>query len=264
MSKKLLGDAEVVETPISAKITIHQPTPILRNDGLNPTTGPAIAPAPKAELTPGEVKSLVNQIQETNLIVKQTGRTQSTCPACDNNHYAAWIKAGVPARPLQLALEELQKNPKGAIKNKHYLAIADFTRPSNEKRMYILNLDTGEVDKLYTSHSHRSDGNNAMAARFGNASRSNLTPPGFHVTQMGIHDGIHGASLILQGLEARNSNSADRAIEIHKADYASEAWVKANHYTGRSNGCLAIDPARIKDVIKKLRDGALVYNYIGE
>jgi hypothetical protein len=99
--------------------------------------------------------------------------------------------------------------------------------------------------------------------RFGNSDESKMTPPGFHVVNY-FRSPAHGDSLLMTGLEAKNSSSKERYIEIHGAKYVSEDNIQHGGQTGRSFGCLAIEMDQIKKVISELDGGSLVYDYTGD
>lgn len=220
--------------------------------------------AKNRELTPDEVKSVVDQISQGNKAVKEVGNGGAECRKYQNK----WIKAGVPRKALENALRMYEKEtrPGGKIKNKRYITIVDFTRHSGKKRMFLLDTKTGEVQSFYTSHGsgHNTVGRN-YATRFSGRHNTRLTPPGFHIT--GDAPFIHHRlkrSIVMHGIEKRNRTSRSRGIYIHQADYASDEFVRRAGYTGRSHGCLTIDPKKAKAFFEKVKGGSLVYNYTGE
>ncbi len=278
MAKSYLGDSYVVTPPPpeamapnsgsteeirpvgrGARVTISQPAPVYRND---PSEETGSFPR-KNDIGPESASQLVDQIDHSNETVKKAGTAGSYCPGCEKSMYKKWIEQGLPEKALSESLEMLRKNPRGAIRNQRFLTITDFTKPSREKRMYVLDLQTGRMEKYLTSNGHGSE-TVGVAHSFGNSVGSNLTPPGFHVTGIGIHYGKHGESLILNGLEARNNNSTRRPIEIHEGWYVSDKFVAQYGRTGHSEGCLAVDKKVIHQLIDELKGGSLVYNYTGK
>lgn len=270
IAKDPLGDAKIVQVKGRNQITTSQSSSVYRNDGVAPPDK-----RPKAEPEEGvKPESVVENVHDVNRVAGAAS-SDVKCSDARKRYYDKFVKAGVPAKALKEALEMQERNPRGMIHNKRYLTITDFTQPSNKRRMFILDTETGQVEKLFTSHSNRTETKLGHAGHFGNSSSSNLTPAGFHVTgyrdrsgRVQIAPGFHdsptkGTSLLLIGLESRNSNSAARQILIHKGWYATDAFVNKYGYTGRSHGCLAIDPAKLQDVLHKLQNGSLVYNYTG-
>src|SRR5690606_8840533 len=163
---------------------------------------------------------------------------------------------GVPEIPLRKAFDYFDKN-KSIIKNKNYMSIIDFSQHSGNKRYYLIDLKTGAVEALHTSHGKGSDpDHNGYADRFSNVSGSNMTSLGFMLTAE-RYVGKHGNSLRLDGLESINSNARQRAIVIHGASYVADGLQKM----GRSLGCPAVENKFINSLIKKIENGSLVYSY---
>ncbi|WP_024479442.1 murein L,D-transpeptidase catalytic domain-containing protein [Cellulophaga baltica] len=130
-----------------------------------------------------------------------------------------------------------------------YLIIIDFTKPSNERRMVVLNMASGtKRSHLYVSHgvgSHSKEGGKLLARNFSNTKGSNQSSLGFFVTGRAYpKDKIkkNGAIdkrvwLKLFGLEAGiNDRAQRRGIMMHTADYVNEQKGRV----GRSHGCPAI------------------------
>ncbi len=137
------------------------------------------------------------------------------------------------------------------------LAISDFTRPSNENRLHLINLQTGTSTNMLVAHGSGSDPDHDRRAQtFSNLANSNQTPAGFHIAR-GQYMGSNGLSLNLHGVEpSRNGNSYRRRIVVHGASYVQSG--------GRSHGCLAVEPKNIRSVVEMLSNDSLVYNFNGE
>jgi hypothetical protein len=142
--------------------------------------------------------------------------------------------------------------------------ILDFSLPLDERRMFIFDLVTGEMlFDVYASHGIGSQDPSDLtkADWFSNVSGSNASSLGM-VRAAETYYGSNGYSLRLDGLDSSfNDNVRDRAIVIHPADYATEAFVNTYGYLGRSQGCPAVDPAVSADIIDTLADGALLLAY---
>jgi len=63
----------------------------------------------------------------------------------------------------------------------------------------------------------------------------------------------------LLGLDAQNSNAESRAIVVHGADYVSEDHVAAWGKCGRSEGCFAVAPHIVPQVLGLLGPGRMLY-----
>lgn len=269
--------APSVPSPKNKSLQLAKESGLWRNEGYD--RGPGEPNENDGADATTAAKSALERIQSSNEVVKSAGSQGDNCAACKSDRtrqlYLKFRAQGVPEKPLRKALAKLEQLPSSTVPNRDFMAIVDFTQQSNERRMYILNLATGQVEKYYTSHG-RGSGGTDVAQRFGSKNSSHQTPPGFLVTGWGDASGVHHTSprvhnspkfhdsLLLKGLEGRNANAAQRKILIHAAPYASEAFVKKNHYVGRSWGCLAVDKAKLPQILNELKGGALVYNYTAQ
>ena len=93
---------------------------------------------------------------------------------------------------------------------------------------------------------------------FSNQVGSNATSRGAYVTWE-WYTGRYGTSVRLGGLDPDNSNTLDRAIVMHSADYASPAHVERWGRLGRSNGCFAFSPEDFLTVLAQLSGGRLLF-----
>ena len=146
------------------------------------------------------------------------------------------------------------------IKKINVASIIDFSKSSNEKRIYILDLNEMKiVHKSLVAHGRNSG--NEFANLFSNEDGSKMSCPGFLVT-MKPYSGKHGYSLKLEGLESNiNDNSSKRAIVIHGADYVSEEFIKKYGRLGRSWGCPALPLFKNRKIIDAVKGGSLIYIY---
>lgn len=264
MRKSVIGEAVVVgivKDNLGERMQMQAPRPaeVYRRHTPDPREE-----AKNRELSPAEVRDVVEQITQGNKAVKEVGKGGAEC----RKYQDKWVRAGVPKKALENALRMYEKEtrPGGKIKNKRYITIVDFTKHSGQKRMFLLDTKTGAVQTFYTSHGsgYNTVGRN-YATRFSGRHNTRLTPPGFHITgDAPFHHRRLKRSLVLHGIEKRNRTSRSRGIYIHQADYASDEFVRRAGYTGRSHGCLTIDPKKAKAFFEKIKGGSLVYNYTGE
>ena len=139
--------------------------------------------------------------------------------------------------------------------NKKYLSVIDFSKSSKYKRFFIVDLNTGKVWAIRTSHGKGSDANHdGIAEKFSNVSGSNASSLGMYKTAE-TYNGKYGRSLRLDGLSSTNSNARARAVVIHGANYVSESSV----IQGRSWGCPAIAMAHKDKLIDMIKGGSLIY-----
>ena len=148
----------------------------------------------------------------------------------------------------------------GALNSKGLITIIDFAQPSTEKRLFTIDVISQEVIyHTYVAHG-RNTGEN-MAKRFSNRPHSNQSSLGFYVTGE-TYVGSKGYSLRLDGKEKTfNDKIRSRAVVMHAADYATEAWIKRYGRLGRSQGCPALPPHLSKKVIDTIKDRTVIFTY---
>ncbi|WII72068.1 murein L,D-transpeptidase catalytic domain family protein [Bdellovibrio sp. 22V] len=160
----------------------------------------------------------------------------------------------VPTKSLTDAILYYHHN-KAKIDNPNYLSIINFAQSSKEKRFYIIDMKSGSVWAIHTSHGKGSDSNHdGYAEKFSNVSGSNASSLGYYLTAE-TYNGSNGYSLRLDGLSSTNSRARSRAIVIHGASYVQES----NVIQGRSWGCPAVATDIRTKVINMLKGGSLIY-----
>ncbi len=146
------------------------------------------------------------------------------------------------------------------IANKSILTIIDFSKPSSEKRLFVIDTETGDV-LFKTLVAHGRNSGKEIANNFSNAASSFASSLGFYTTA-GVYKGKHGVSLRLNGCEKGfNDKAYKRAIVMHGADYVSESFIEQNGYLGRSHGCPAVPAALSKKIIDVIKDGSCLFIY---
>ena len=106
--------------------------------------------------------------------------------------------------------------------NDNLLVMVDYTKPSTEERLFIVDLKKKQllVSSLVT----------------------------------------HGESLILYGLEkGKNDNAKKRTIVMHSAYYANKNFAEKYGRLGRSKGCLALPTDLNAKIINLISDGVVLY-----
>lgn len=144
--------------------------------------------------------------------------------------------------------------------NNPLLTLIDFSLPSSEKRMYVLDLAKREI--LFVSYvAHGRNSGEKYATSFSNRDGSHQSSLGFYRTT-DTYNGGNGYSLRLDGLEKGiNDKALQRAIVIHGADYCSENVIRATGRLGRSFGCPALPRELTKPVIDTIKGGSLLFIY---
>lgn len=148
----------------------------------------------------------------------------------------------------------------GKIENDHIISIIDFSKPSNQKRLFIIDIDKCKIlFNTYVAHGVKSG--TAIANMFSNEPESNKSSLGFYETAE-TYIGKHGYSMHLKGVEKGiNDNAYKRDIVMHAADYVNESLIKSQGYIGRSFGCPAVLPALSKPIIDKIKNGTCLFIY---
>lgn len=140
------------------------------------------------------------------------------------------------------------------IKNQRYMGIIDFKKHNSVERFFIVDMESGLVEKFLVAHGKNSDPSfSGFASVFSNIVDSNMTSLGFYLTAED-YQGSNGHSLRLDGLSSTNSKARERAIVIHGADY-----VFPGQKIGRSFGCPAVEMRYHDQIINQIKDGALLY-----
>lgn len=146
----------------------------------------------------------------------------------------------------------------GKLLNESIIAIVDFSQPSTQKRLYVLDLQNYQV-LFNTLVAHGKNSGKEWATYFSNKLSSNKSSPGFYITGQ-VYSGANGYSLKLEGVEnGINDKAMKRAIVMHGADYVSESFISSRGYIGRSQGCPAVPIKDARKIINTIRDGACLY-----
>ena len=145
------------------------------------------------------------------------------------------------------------------VKHADVIGITDFSKPSGDKRFFVLDTRTGKVSSHFVSHGRGSDpAHIGILERFSNAYGSNASSDGGYVTGDYYH-GKYGRSMRLKGLDRSNSNAEGRAIVVHSAWYAEPNVVHEHGKLGRSEGCFALSYSSLQEVLQRLGPGHFLY-----
>lgn len=167
---------------------------------------------------------------------------------------------GLAKEVLQMAFKGQQKLVgEGVLNNDAVVAVADFSQPSSQKRLYII--DTKNYRVLYNTYvAHGKNSGLNYAEHFSNNPESLQSSLGFYVTK-NTYIGKHGLSLKLEGLERGfNDNAESRAVVVHGAEYIGTSRADAA-YMGRSFGCPAVPQSQSATVINLLKNGTCLFIY---
>ncbi|MEY4635868.1 MAG: hypothetical protein RJA55_1666 [Acidobacteriota bacterium] len=148
----------------------------------------------------------------------------------------------------------------GAVTNPKTLTVIDYSRPSSQERLWVIDLRTREL--LYEELVAHGQGTGGLTAdMFSNEPETHRTSLGLFKTD-DTYVGKNGYSLRLDGLDPGiNDRARERAIVMHGAPYVSEQFVRATGRLGRSWGCPAIRNEVAREMIDRVRGGGLVFAY---
>ncbi|MEO5893409.1 MAG: murein L,D-transpeptidase catalytic domain family protein [Ferruginibacter sp.] len=146
----------------------------------------------------------------------------------------------------------------GTLTNDQVISIVDFSKPSSQKRLFVIDLKNYKIlFNTYVAHGVQSG--KEFASQFSNIPESNKSSLGFYET-MGTYMGGNGYSLRLQGLESGiNDNANKRDIVIHGAGYVDERLIRSQGYIGRSWGCPSVPQRLHKSIIDKIKNGTCLF-----
>ncbi len=180
----------------------------------------------------------------------------STTSECEKLYYDMQLENIINYDAFEQAFVGYKKIEK---KNRDIITLIDFTKPSTQERLYVL--DMKEKKLLYSSLvSHGRNSGENYATSFSNENGSYKSSLGFYLTE-NTYQGKNGYSLILNGLERGiNDRAKERAIVIHGAPYSNPSVITSGRL-GRSQGCPALPQALSKPIINTIKGGTLLYIY---
>ena len=145
-------------------------------------------------------------------------------------------------------------------KNPGVLVIIDYSKPSNEERFYVLDLNKKKL--VYSTRvAHSKNSGLEIPLEFSDDPNSYQSSLGFFLT-LGEYNGAYGYSLRLKGLEENiNANAESRAIVIHGGDIVDDEYIKKFGFAGRSLGCPVLPTALTKEIVNYIKHGRVLFIY---
>ena len=145
-------------------------------------------------------------------------------------------------------------------KNPGVLVIIDYSKPSNQERFYVLDLNKKKL--VYSTRvAHSKNSGLEIPLQFSDDPNSYQSSLGFFVT-LGEYNGAYGYSLRLKGLEENiNANAEDRAIVIHGGDIVEDEYIKKFGFAGRSLGCPVLPYSLTRQIIDFIKHGRVLFIY---
>jgi len=170
-------------------------------------------------------------------------------------------KLNINSEAFKLAIKGFEKlKEQGRISNVRFLTIIDYSKPSNEQRLYVVDMVAEEVI-IKTLVAHGKNSGWLYANNFSNRNASFQSSLGFYVTG-NIFYGKHGTTLELEGMEEGiNDQAKHRAIVLHGADYVSEELVRQQGFIGRSLGCPAVPYYKVHEIIETIQGASCMFVY---
>lgn len=168
---------------------------------------------------------------------------------------------GISSSALNYAIKGYEwAKSHGDVKNSSILTIVNFSKPSYEKRVWVIDLKSDKpLMNLYIAQGKNSG--LIYARRFSNKPGTDESSLGVYET-LNAYYGEHGLSMRIDGLEAGvNSNAFRRDIVVHPAWYVTSAFIRRYHRAGRSWGCFALNPKASKKFIDLTKGGSVIFAY---
>lgn len=152
---------------------------------------------------------------------------------------------------------------KSNLKNQKYLTIVDFSKKENEKRLYVINLETKSVEHITQCWIWKwSNGNESG---FGNTNGSNKTSLWFYETKDMLRDNTRNTRgwiwLFIIWIEKSNDLAVRRWIAIHPViTLRNRSWVSTSEW------CLTIPKyttpkTEIEEILNSIKWDSLVFAY---
>jgi hypothetical protein len=162
---------------------------------------------------------------------------------------------------LRLSLIAYIRAHQRGMDNKQLLTIVDYSKPSTERRLWVVDLKHEKVlFNTWVTHAKNSGENTATS--FSNQLGSLKSSIGLFMTTDEPYVGSNGYSLRLIGLEQGfNDNAYQRSILVHGAWYADSSFAQKYGELGRSWGCLAVSDRLVHPLINTIKDRTLIFVY---
>lgn len=148
----------------------------------------------------------------------------------------------------------------GKVTNPTTLTVIDYSKPSTQKRMWVVDLRTHALlfEELVA---HGQGSGNNLATHFSNEAETHQSSLGLFETK-DTYVGKNGYSLRLEGLDAGfNDRAMERAIVMHGAPYVNDAITRKQGRLGRSWGCPAVRESVAHELIDAVKGSGLVFAY---
>lgn len=167
-------------------------------------------------------------------------------------------KLGLNRTAYELAVKGWEKLKRSGSVSKEIVTICDFTKPANERRLFIIDMKEGKL-LFNTLVAHGKNTGELFAQSFSNEPSSLKSSLGFYITKE-TYNGKHGLSLKLAGQEQGiNDKAEERAIVMHGADYVADQFASMHGRIGRSFGCPAVPNELTEPIINCVKGGSCLF-----
>ncbi len=156
--------------------------------------------------------------------------------------------------------------------NRRYVSFIDFTKPAfdwtgrgRDKRLFVLDRETGKVERVQVSHGQNSGSRGGVPTKFSNDDGTLMSSLGAYRVGTVSNDAGRAQRkyrIYLDGLESTNDAARDRGIYMHEGvNYDSGKAVNYTRSGGRSHGCPALNPEDLLRLQGKIGGGSFLYIY---
>lgn len=145
----------------------------------------------------------------------------------------------------------------GGYTTSSLLTVIDYTLPSSEARLWVVDLQTGEIlVHEYVAHAIRTG--DRWATSFSNRDGSRQSSLGTFLTGQ-AYVGVRGLSLRLEGLEPGiNERARARGIVIHGTPTVNATRARQG-MLGRTEGCPAVSMEAARALIRLIESGVVLF-----
>ena len=180
-------------------------------------------------------------------------------PATPVSPYATQAVSPIGINPKLFAKAKAALDSRPWIARRDVIGVVDFSSPSADPRIHLVDLLNGTVESHRVAHGRGSDPDHSgYLERFSNNFGSEASSNGAYVTA-DYYEGKYGTSMKVRGLDWSNNNAESRAIVIHNAWYAEDEVARDFGKLGRSEGCFAFSKTSQHQVMSRLAGGRMIY-----
>ena len=194
---------------------------------------------------------------DKNCVPNETAKENT----CDAYSLMDLEEKGLSKKVFDLAMQGYNKLvKKRLVRNKNFITIADFSKSSDQKRLYVIDLKRNKL-MFQSLVAHGRNSGLEYANSFSNENDSHKSSLGFYIT-MNTYTGDCGYALKLKGCEKGfNDHAYKRAIVMHGSEYVTDQFLKSNGFLGRSFGCPALPEKISKKIIDVIKNGTCLFLY---